>query len=522
VVCTPCDTGRYTDQAGQSSCKGAACAAGKYGTIGNTAVNACTNCTVGQFANLTATVTCASCAKGTYQDKVGQAACTVCTVGKYNTLTGKASASDCTSCAAGKASGTTGATAAAACTNCVQGKFQGQTAQAACLLCASGQYSDQAAQTACKGTACAAGKFFANAQTAAVNCTACAAGQYTDQAAQITCKGSVCVAGKYFAAAQTAAVTCSSCAKGTFADSSGLAVCKACAPGKHSDEVGQTACKGSGCAKGRYFAAGQTAPVACSVCMAGQYTDQASQASCKGSLCGVGKYHPVAQTAAVQCISCPAGQTSVSGQAGCTSLPPVKTAADSTPQEVKVTTGLGGFTVAQFTPKAQTVYKATLAAELAVNATDITILNIKAVTQAARRRLGVTATLAARRLAGASGITFDLVIKAKSKQGADVATAAIAELKAKPAKMQVFKAALKTQFGASGVNFTAADFDSFNISRVTTAASIRSLGASDKKLELAIGLGVGLGVPALGLVAYMSARRRQLDKVDPHIEKVGP
>merc|ERR1711924_590199 len=164
--------------------------------------------------------------------------------------------------------------------------------------------------------------------------------------------------------------------------------------------------------------------------------------------------------------------------------------------------------------------KKTMAAELAVNATDITILNVKAVTQAARRRLGVTATLPARRLARASGITFDLVIKTKSKQSADVATAAISELKANPAKMQVFKTALKTQFAASGVNFTAADFDNFNISRVTTAASVKSLGASDKKLELAIGLGVGLGVPALGLVAWLSVRRRQLDKVDPHIEKV--
>ena len=61
-----------------------------------TSIDACTDCLVGLYQDLTGQAVCTKCAAGTYQDLTGQTSCTDCAAGTYSTTVGATSA--CTEC----------------------------------------------------------------------------------------------------------------------------------------------------------------------------------------------------------------------------------------------------------------------------------------------------------------------------------------------------------------------------------------------------------------------------------------
>ena len=142
AVCLDCAMGTYTDEVGQSSCKGTACIAGQYqtsGQAGQTSATACTSCNNGTYSTTTTATSCISCAAGTYQTETGKTVCTSCAAGKYSTSgTTQTAASVCIDCEAGKYMPEAGKTTA--CIDCPAGTYNAQTGQSvpfqlACKSC---------------------------------------------------------------------------------------------------------------------------------------------------------------------------------------------------------------------------------------------------------------------------------------------------------------------------------------------------------------------------------------------------
>ena len=163
--CEPCAGGKYADEVGDPCTD---CPKGTYqDQVGQTAASACTDCRSGQYSDNTGDASCkgAACAKG----KFGLAKQTFADPGA------------CSDCAAGRYGPTMGAEA---CAECGSGKYQDQVAQltlASCKDCDSGQYQSQAGQASCSKTGCDPGSFVSSAPGSTVQaatCTKCPIGRY--------------------------------------------------------------------------------------------------------------------------------------------------------------------------------------------------------------------------------------------------------------------------------------------------------------------------------------------------------
>ena len=77
--CFECDSGKYNDQNGQTSC--VVCATGAYSETGQ---SSCKTCGVGQYTTSAASLACQTCETGTFQElnEASEYACKFCVAGK--------------------------------------------------------------------------------------------------------------------------------------------------------------------------------------------------------------------------------------------------------------------------------------------------------------------------------------------------------------------------------------------------------------------------------------------------------
>jgi syndecan 4 len=138
-VCVACQSGKYNDLLGQTTCK---------------------NCSAGTYSSATAqstATTCQNCLAGTYSNLPGSSVCTLCTA--FSTSPTASSACTCNSgyekvgtdpfvCqSAPCAAGSTGPSGN--CTQCLVGKYKNVSGSAPCDLCSAGTYSATEGNTAC-------------------------------------------------------------------------------------------------------------------------------------------------------------------------------------------------------------------------------------------------------------------------------------------------------------------------------------------------------------------------------------
>ncbi len=210
--CADCPAGKFSDAAGQTSCKGT-CGEGQYSPGG---LASCIACSRGQYQDERSKGSCENCSSGQYQDETGQSVpCETCAKGQYQDETSKGS---CETCATGQYQDETGQSVP--CETCSKGQYQDETGQSVpCETCASGQYQDETGQS--------------------VPCENCSSGQYQDETSKGSCEK--CASGQYQGEAGKS--TCRQCNQGKFASSTGWSECQDCAQSSFSDELGSTTCK---------------------------------------------------------------------------------------------------------------------------------------------------------------------------------------------------------------------------------------------------------------------------------------
>ncbi|GMI07724.1 hypothetical protein TrVE_jg5000 [Triparma verrucosa] len=233
--CEVCGSGKYNEEAGQSSCK--TCPGGTFisdnkqqAHLHNSAED-CTSCSTGTRSGSGASE-CLTCGTNTYQNEPGQTTCKNCPSGKFATKTSKDDhddIDDCDVCDAGKF-----VNSANECENCAVGKYTSSDSQTSCSSCETGKYSGVAGQTSCAD--CQSGKYAAIASSAggsgvsmgATKCESCPTGKFAADVGSRNCND--CTAGKY--AAETSSSSCTSCPQAKVSVSS-ASTCNFCDTGKY-------------------------------------------------------------------------------------------------------------------------------------------------------------------------------------------------------------------------------------------------------------------------------------------------
>eukprot|EP00937_MAST-01D_sp_MAST-1D-sp2_P002085 g2085.t1 len=362
--CTDCVSGRYTDQLGQSACKGTACPLGQAGPLASTSSSTatCTPCDAGRYSgSAVGAGACQECPRGKWS-AAGASSCMACTAGRGSNETGATSDATCTVCEAGRYGG--GAVGAGVCQECPRGKWQPAAGAASCTACCGAdEYQDEEGKTFCRTKArCIPGEYVAEpaARNAtrcakcasghyssagdAERCTQCGADEYQDEEGKTFCRTKArCIPGEYVAYAGTATSdrTCGRCdqAQGQYTSRVGQPSCETCVDGTYSIGTGCIDCPpGFGCAGGTKVACDQhneyqstPGASACSVCGASSYRPGGSRTTCTAkTTCIAGKYIAVAggATSDHKCAACIDGKYQPEGaQNACLECPACNTGA---------------------------------------------------------------------------------------------------------------------------------------------------------------------------------------------------
>ena len=232
-ACTPCGAGNFSDVPASPTCK--QCAAGQYSSLpGQVACVSCTLAGTLKYTDQAGQSTCKDCTEGLRPTNIADACTCIepCDKGMY----GKKPY--CTACPAGRYVTTLGARVVDDCGNCPLGRWsaiEGSSSLALCHGCAIGKRGRESGQA-----------------TEAAGCVACIAGKnYQDQTGQATCVPAVCPRSEYAtdASSANAKPQCKKCPEGTYGSVPGLVKiedCFACSLGKYSKAVGakeSTTCK---------------------------------------------------------------------------------------------------------------------------------------------------------------------------------------------------------------------------------------------------------------------------------------
>ena len=221
--CVPCESGRFTSEAGKSACDGAACAPGTIGDVGalTNASSVCRTCPAGTYSSPAADA-CISCGLNAVPDALGGAsACVDCAAAKVADSSG----AFCDWCPAGKAANHS--TAVTVCEACPKGKFVAgggaacascapgwvpSKLGATCLICEASKYMltlySDPANTTVEGYVCRECDVGESSPQGATACTLCTAGEFFD-ATLGTCTR--CATGEYSRPLEKGGETCSRC-----------------------------------------------------------------------------------------------------------------------------------------------------------------------------------------------------------------------------------------------------------------------------------------------------------------------
>eukprot|EP00937_MAST-01D_sp_MAST-1D-sp2_P001329 g1329.t1 len=221
--CVACPAGQYTDREGETACKGAPCAVGKYHPPPHMApVDECTDCAAGMYTNVIGVDECTLCAVGRFAHAQGASACQPCPFASYADTPGTTLCKPWACCAAGQQLDMG---------NLVPKPCDNDLAKGTCdennnLVLATQPYGCEV---------CPAGTFHQRRTCSGEPCAYCRAGQYEDRVGRMTCKA--CKAGRYHAgAAGETDKACKACEPGFFHDAqphSGPAkACLLCPRGK--------------------------------------------------------------------------------------------------------------------------------------------------------------------------------------------------------------------------------------------------------------------------------------------------
>lgn len=223
-TCTPCGAGNFSDVPA-STCK--QCAAGQYNSLpGQVACVSCTLAGTLKYTDQAGQSTCKDCTEGLKPTNIADACTCIepCDKGMY----GKKPV--CTACPAGRYVTTLGARVVEDCGNCPLGRWsaiKGSSSLALCHGCAVGKRGRESGQA-----------------TEAAGCVACIAGKnYQDRTGQATCVPAVCPRSEYAtdASSANAKPQCKKCPVGTYGSVPGLVNindCFSCSLGKYSKVVG--------------------------------------------------------------------------------------------------------------------------------------------------------------------------------------------------------------------------------------------------------------------------------------------
>eukprot|EP00937_MAST-01D_sp_MAST-1D-sp2_P007852 g7852.t1 len=267
-ICTDCASGRYTDQAGQSTCKGYACPQGRAGPLASTSSSTatCTVCEAGRFSGDSAGASaCADCASGRYTDQAGQSTCKgyACPQGRAGPLASTSSSTaTCMACEAGRFSGNS--VGASVCLTCPR-RTRSAVGAADCL-CVAGTYSVPPTLQASGGSCSVRPDSLAACSAAAAE---------------------LGLSGKWSAAGAGSCIACEVGRAGNATGATSDAMCTACEAGRFSgDLVGAGACQA--CPRGKWSAAGAGSCIVCEVGRASNATGATSDAMC--SACEAGRF----------------------------------------------------------------------------------------------------------------------------------------------------------------------------------------------------------------------------------------
>jgi len=169
AYCVGCIPGQFQDQTGEQQCK--VCLAGQHrlnsGTIADTDLTTCVNCSFGKAMPFAGAAKCVDCIPGQFQDQKGHASCTKCASGrKFNT-----------SIAVG--------ISASSCVACDTGQHQPEEGSTFCLPCLTGTFQNVSGSPSCHD--CPIG--FSNGGTKEESCTGCKRGRFQDAIREANCKG---------------------------------------------------------------------------------------------------------------------------------------------------------------------------------------------------------------------------------------------------------------------------------------------------------------------------------------------
>ncbi|GMH93508.1 hypothetical protein TL16_g12646 [Triparma laevis f. inornata] len=312
TTCTDCPQGKFGSSEGLASdaCDGL-CAAGKYSIAGS---QSCYDCNPGRFGSdgdIAATCT-GACAAGYYGSGGDSSASTCldqCPKGKYS----EEGASSCTNCPAG----TSGGGDALRTTNECNG------------LCGVGKFSTDAWDQELECEDCPARSY--SATTGSSSCLRCPNEQQATvvdlegltSEAELVCRECKCPVGNTCVLVSGTEPTCTACDAGTYGPSVGSEVCLPCPEGTQQKETGRPNCEVcptgqvpdeskigcNACEAGKFALPGQ---ISCTECPVGK-ASEARKDKCE--YCGPGNY---VNKVTWKCESCAKGKYSVGDVDDCT------------------------------------------------------------------------------------------------------------------------------------------------------------------------------------------------------------
>eukprot|EP00049_Salpingoeca_infusionum_P003664 m.69450 g.69450 ORF g.69450 m.69450 type:complete len:1903 (+) comp12223_c1_seq3:227-5935(+) len=328
---TICETGKYTNQGGQSVCKDwGSCSPGEY---------------IASGPSISSDRNCENCPVGKYSTSNNQGAClsysTVCDIGKYIYNSPSTADRSCATCASGKFTSSANQGSCSTWSSCAAGKYVSVAGTSSnnriCEPCGSGTYSTTTNAAVCTSysTTCVAGTYVSATPTTSERvCTPCSTNTFTFTTNQGTClPHRSCSAGTYVVTSgtMTSDRVCMSCQSGKYSTTTNAAVCAAytsCTSGSFEISpptmTADRKCVGfSTCNAGTYVAVEGTATSdrLCSPCWAGKFTSSPNQVTCTSqATCSTGTFvsNPGTSTTNTQCTACSTGTyTSTTNQLSC-------------------------------------------------------------------------------------------------------------------------------------------------------------------------------------------------------------
>jgi hypothetical protein len=310
--CAPCDTGKVSIDAGQSTCQ--ACGPGTYA---DSASLPCVLCPENEEALEAENYAC-QCKAPYVRDAVGDCVwcelgnffqsghCELCPAHATAVMVAQDSGLDVCVCNAGYARASNPVTPEELCTVCPANTFEYDDA---CVSCGSNAVSnpasDEFSDCTCTSNALRLWNFFddithipecliAIIQANILECTACAAGKYSDEISSDPDSG------------------CVFCEIGKYQDVSGQSSCEQCAPNKNTVTFGSSFAEACVCNAGYFLQTCESSLSSCPcvACTEGKYKNTQSNALC--SNCAIGSY--ASSTAMTQCILCTDTSVGVGGK----------------------------------------------------------------------------------------------------------------------------------------------------------------------------------------------------------------